>query len=228
MHFEQKELTNILNAAGADLVGFADLSTLLTGKEKNGVAVALKLPKEIVVSLNHGPNRAYFDTYHSMNARLNKIVSTGAEYINDCGFHAFAQTTKNVSQSETFRTKMPHKTVATRAGLGWIGKSALLITKEYGAALRLSSILTDAPLVTAVPVEESRCKDCLICTSACPAGAISGKEWSVVTDRNDFYNAAQCYKKAREISAAAIGEKITLCGKCIAVCPYTKRYLNGK
>ena len=45
-----------------------------------------------------------------------------------------------------FRTVMPHKTVAVHAGLGWIGKSALFVTEKYGSAVRLTSVLTDAPL----------------------------------------------------------------------------------
>lgn len=31
-------------------------------------------------------------------------------------------------------------------------------------------------------------------------------------------------KKAREIAAKTLNKQITLCGKCIEVCPYTRRY----
>jgi len=40
-------------------------------------------------------------------------------------------------------SSMPQKTIATRAGLGWIGKTALLITPQFGSAIRLNSVLTD-------------------------------------------------------------------------------------
>ena len=51
--------------------------------------------------------------------------------------------------SSPSQTALPHKTIATRAGIGWIGKSALLVTAKYGSAIRLSSILTDTPIETA-------------------------------------------------------------------------------
>jgi epoxyqueuosine reductase QueG len=129
-------------------------------------------------------------------------------------------------QSETdYTTKLPHKTVATRAGLGWIGKSALLVTKEYGSMVRISSILTDAPLKTAKSINTSKCGNCEACKSACPAQAISGKLWSINTYRDEFYNAELCRKTARERAVKGFGIEITQCGKCIYVCPYTQRYL---
>ena len=39
--------------------------------------------------------------------------------------------------------------IATRAGLGWIGKTDLFISKDIGARLRLVSILIDRPVKTA-------------------------------------------------------------------------------
>ena len=38
------------------------------------------------------------------------------------------------------------KTAATRAGLGWIGKTALLVTPEWGPAVRLGTVFTYAAL----------------------------------------------------------------------------------
>jgi len=51
-------------------------------------------------------------------------------------------------------------TVANRAGLGWIGHSAILVTPAFGKAVRLASVLTDAPFICAEPVLESRCGRC--------------------------------------------------------------------
>ena len=180
---------------------------------------------DIIASIHDGPNREYFDAYHALNRKLNQLALDGAEYIIQRGYKAFAQTTDAVQEFGVYRTKMPHKTVAVNAGLGWIGKSALFVTQEYGSAVRLASILTDAPLETGMPTRESKCGGCLICTEACPAKAISGKLWSPALDRDDFYDPLACRKKARELSANRIGEEITLCGKCIEVCPYTQKYL---
>jgi epoxyqueuosine reductase QueG len=92
--------------------------------------------------------------------------------------------------------------------------------------IRISSILTDAPLEIDNPINESKCGDCKVCTNACPAGAISGELWSVGVFRDEFYNAAACRKTARERAQKGFGIEITQCGKCIEVCPYTRRYLN--
>ena len=40
----------------------------------------------------------------------------------------------------------PHKTAANMAGLGFIGKSVLFISNEFGPRVRLATVLTDAPL----------------------------------------------------------------------------------
>ena len=82
---------------------------------------------------------------------LDNIVSCGAEFLLENGYQAYANTTKAVKQDDNWCTPLPHKTVATRAGLGWIGKNCLLVTKEYGSAVRLSSLLTDAPLPAGTP-----------------------------------------------------------------------------
>jgi epoxyqueuosine reductase QueG len=119
---------------------------------------------------------------------------------------------------------MPHKTVAVNSGLGWIGKSALFITEEYGSVIRLTSVLTDAPLEYNKATIKSKCGGCMICTQACPGKAISGRAWSPELDRDEFFDAVACRKAAREIAAKSIQKKITLCGKCIEVCPYTRKY----
>ncbi len=121
---------------------------------------------------------------------------------------------------------MPHKTVAVNAGLGWIGKSALFVTEKYGSAIRLTSVLTDAPLNYSKSIINSLCEDCMICVDECPGKAISGVNWEPGIDRDLLLNAISCRKKARELSAEHLEKQITLCGKCIVVCPYTRKYIG--
>lgn len=227
MYFDQNELKRLLSDEGADLVGFADLSEMLRPEESYGISVAVKLPREIARSIMTGPTRAYFNQYHELNGVLDRLVTKGAEYIRSCGYHAEAQTTDSVVEYGTYMTRMPHKTVAVRAGLGWIGKSALFVTEEYGSAVRLSSILTDAPITPGEPITVSKCGNCMTCTNICPGKAIRGTNWHPDLDRDSFFDALACRKKAREIAAETIHEEITLCGKCIAVCPRTQKYANG-
>lgn len=56
-----------------------------------------------------------------------------------------------------------------------------------GFAVRLSSLVTDAPLPCGTPVTESRCGACAACTNACPGRAVSGELWSPQKDRDSFF-----------------------------------------
>ena len=181
---------------GADIVGFGDLTMLLPQQRHNmpvGICVAVKYPKEVIKGITDLPTREYYEQYNILNEKLDMLVSLGASALKAFGYEAVPQTMDFVEQSETdFTTVLPHKTVATRAGLGWIGKSALLVTNKYGSMVRISSILTNAPLNTVRPINKSKCGDCMICIAACPANAILGKNWSVDTYRDEFYNAKLC------------------------------------
>jgi epoxyqueuosine reductase QueG len=168
----------------------------------------------------------YFNEYHRINELLNKIVTKGTQYLIKNGFKAIAQTATLVIKDDNYDTDLPHKTIATRAGLGWIGKCALFITKEYGSGIRISSILTNAELDFNDPIEESFCGDCMECVKHCPGEAITGELWNVKTKRSEIFDAKKCAKTAQTISMEKIKKEITLCGKCIEVCPYTIKYVN--
>ena len=146
---------------GADIVGFGDLGELPENVRSGmpvGISVAVLYPKEVIRGISELPTMEYRMWYDKLNERLDSIVVNGAEALRRMGFNAIAQTRERVGSGEIGNsTTLPHKTIATRAGIGWIGKSALLVTAEYGSAIRLSSILTDAPLDTAQATDKSRC-----------------------------------------------------------------------
>ena len=221
-----------LLSAGADLVGIGSLTELPSNVRCGlpvGVSIAVKYPKDIIRGISEGPTKEYHEYYDLLNDKLDKLVSLGADALKVLGYQAVPQTREYVRQFTTGNISMlPHKTVATRAGLGWIGKCALLVTEDYGSMIRISSILTDAPLDTAAPINESKCGACNICTNACPAGAITGKNWDVNVYRDEFYDADACSRTAKARSKAAFGLEVSLCGKCIEVCPYTRRYLKSE
>lgn len=224
--FHAEELRELLRQEGASLVGFADLSQFAEGNLKHGISIALKLPVDVVDGIEYGPTREYYDTYYAWNDKLNQLAKLAESYIKEKGYYAMAQTTDVVKEYGYYRTPMPHKTVATNAGVGWIGKCALLVTKVYGSAIRLTSVLTDAPLPYDVPMKESLCGNCMRCTRSCPGQAISGVNWNIDMDRDLFFDPIKCRKSARELANRRINKEITLCGKCIQVCPYTNRYLR--
>lgn len=223
-----EELETVLHNAGAALVGFADMTEVdMPWDYPRGAAVAVPIPQEIALSLQTAPTREYYDLYHTLNSRLNRIVCAGETFLTEAGYRAYAQTTDRVQYDRSvMRSALPHKTVATRAGLGWIGRSCLLVTETFGSAVRISSLLTDAPLDCAEPIVESRCGKCRACVDNCPAQALSGALWSVGMDRDVLLDWRACREKQKELMLANTGIDTDLCGRCFAVCPYTRRYLR--
>jgi epoxyqueuosine reductase len=65
------------------------------------------------------------------------------------------------------------RAVCTRAGLGFIGKSTLLICPGIGSAVVLGELLVDVA-ITPDPPERARCGRCRRCLEACPTGALVG------------------------------------------------------
>jgi len=221
------ELKELLISRGADLVGFADLRDLDINHEMPfGVSVGVKLSARLVESIHDGPNMFYFEEYERLNNLLDQIVNAGAQYLSGKGYKALPQTTTSISRIENYKTELPHKTVATRAGLGWIGKCCLLVTHEYGSAVRLSSLLTNAELDYGTPVTESLCENCMECAKNCPANAISGKSWNRNRDRSELIDVHKCQETARKMVMEKINKNVTLCGKCFVVCPYTMKSMK--
>jgi epoxyqueuosine reductase QueG len=110
--------------------------------------------------------------------------------------------------------------VATRAGLGWIGKTDLFISKEFGPRLRLVSILLKTPVKSeSNPVNISRCGYCNICVDICPAKAANGKLWDITVDREEFFDPWKCRNQCVEFGITRLGIDARICGICVAVCP---------
>lgn len=223
-----EELKNHLLAQGTALVGYGDLSSVPGCAFPRGVAIAVPVPANIVSEIMDGPTPAYFDTYHHLNAELDRIAMSAEALLNSRGYSAFAQTTSRIRENENCCTPLPHKTVAVRACIGWIGKSCLLVTKEFGSAVRITSILTDAPLRCGVPALASNCGSCMQCVKACPAQALSGRNWGLHTGREAIVDIHACQKKQVELSREKAGmDSEFLCGKCFAICPYSLNYIKA-
>lgn len=221
-----EDFKKVLCYKGAVLVGFANLESIVDTEMNYGISIAINIPAEVIKSICDGPSIDYFNQYFSLNNKLDEIANIGAEYLKIKGYNAFAQTTDVIKQYDNYRTLLPHKTVATMAGIGWIGKNALLTTEEFGSAIRLTSIITNAKLDYGISVTESKCGHCLKCKDACPGRAISGGLWHVGIDRDEFFNPISCRNKALQMANEKIHKEITLCGKCIEICPYTQRYIK--
>lgn len=107
---------------------------------------------------------------------------------------------------------------AVHAGIGWIGKNDVLITKEYGPRVRLSAILIDYDFPLNDPIKISKCPDnCLICVKACPHNALTGNKWEINLKREDIINYNLCNEK-RGLFNGTLDRK-HFCGYCIVSCP---------
>ncbi len=227
-------LTEIKELCPQDLyeIGFADLSGLLHHDFKAftyGISLVRKLDDLIIDKTGNGPTIEYFDLYHSINNELNDKVTAISDIINNYGIDAYpvkstvSDSEIDKSARETLRHKISHKMTATRAGLGWIGKTDLLITKRFGPRVRLATVLTSESISSpGEPIEKSLCGNCDICVKKCPASASNGKLWTKDLDRDEFYSAVKCMNHCRAISKKLLNENISICGICVSVCPRGK------
>jgi len=221
---------------GACLIGYADISDLayeVTAGLKKAVSIAVALNPSIIYEISKGPTIKYYKEYNRANNLLADLCSYTVDILISQGYEAVAiEPTIKVVDLTKIDANLPHKTVATKAGLGWIGKSALLITKRYGAAIRLATVLTNADLDTAEPIEQSMCGDCRYCVDHCPAKAIKGNNWQLGISRDSIYNAFACCDTAINLSTKAgihspMGRAV-ICGICINVCPWTQKYISSE
>lgn len=208
--------------------GFADLKGLIDPKFGDftyGISIGKRLDPAILGKVKDGPTLEYFDHYRGMNTELSRISYLVSQSLNVAGIPTLnitpSVTTEelNTIYNKTLRTDLSHKMVATRAGLGWIGKTALFISHRFGPGLRFVTILTSSPLpLTSKPVISSLCGACNLCVEACPANAATGQLWDVSVDRDQFFDAHKCRNQCK-LFGESFNQDIRICGICVAVCP---------
>lgn len=109
--------------------------------------------------------------------------------------------------------------VAARAGIGFIGKNGLLITKEYGSYIYLGEIITNIPFESDLRVDYD-CGECNRCIVGCPTKALLG---------NGEMNAKKCLSYQTQTKGympeeyrRKMGRVIYGCDICQMVCPYNQ------
>lgn len=207
---------------GASLVGFADMEAILPLRWKTtpfGISIAVRLSNNIIEEIKTSPTLLYASHYRIVNEFLDFLALKTVNVLQSEDYQALAIPASQIINANDHHGDISHKMVATRAGLGWIGKNVLLVTPHFGPRVRLVSVLTDAPLRTAAPISESNCGKCRTCVVACPAKALHGIHWTADSSRDDLFEITRCYDQIMH-NQGLVGEQI--CGVCIKACPVGK------
>ena len=219
---------------GADYYGVADLSPAWHFIWEQGgdrvaqypiaVVAGIRLQDSLVNLLpDQDPEGAIIyrhNSYDVVNQMLDQIGIRIANELQRSGHQAFPVPASKRTDNEKISGIFSQKLAAHLAGLGWIGKSCLLITPDYGPRVRWVSILTDAPIPPTGPALKPRCGDCRDCVDACPIGAFTGRIFEKNEPREARFDAAACDRYFKEMEKT---KGVAVCGMCLYACPYGKK-----
>jgi epoxyqueuosine reductase QueG len=221
------EIKKSLFERGVDVIRFVDISCFpkeqTLGFEK-AIIFCMVLSKKYIIDIRYGKEIDYDnDEYLTKELKVEKLADWLADYIRQKGFKALSQSEESnlkngyveqayiepeLKQGISF---LPLKAIARLAGLGFIGKSNLLVTEEYGSAFTMCAVLTNAPIaIENFPIVESKCGSCEACVINCPANALSGNEWTISGGRESLVDVSKC--------CCAL--------KCMVFCPWTLKYAS--
>ena len=204
------ELIQILNQEGCNIVGFADLRDL-PEEPRKGLGVG------IIMATTYTPQAVWdkLDDTQKQLVRDNEENGSPLERYKKAA-KAFLKE-KGYKRNTTYPTmEITYKMLATIAGIGWIGRCALLVSSAQGPAVRFTAVLTNAPFECGTPITASQCPtDCTACADACPANAVTGGLWARGIHRDEFFKVEACKKMRSKCD-----------GVCVASCPFTRNGLG--
>ena len=192
-------------------IGYTKIETKNINQEiiyKNVIILAIEMDERIIKTspgeLAKNLNKNFYDKFR-------KITESLSEYLKTKGLK-----TQIVYPNEKL-LDLPF--LGQKAGLGYVGKSGLLITSEFGSKIKLSGILTsiDNPIFTKSSNDhkwiEEQCKDCDECIESCESEALAIKGGDYI---------------AELLESKCIGSEEG-CTYCIEKCPFNEKgYLAVK
>jgi len=178
-----------------------------------GVSMATRLSDPILDDIVDHPTKLYYYHYRRVNIMLDQAAHHVAALLMDENFRALPVPASQVLDWENMRGMISHRDVALAAGMGWHGRNNLLVHRDFGARVRLITVLTDAPLTPSDPCELD-CGDCRACIAVCPGGHIH-------ENPRDF-DRDGCAATVRQMrNKYNIGQDI--CGVCVRACGPPRR-----
>lgn len=221
---------------GADLVGVANIEPLkqlklnppdLLDPYNRAISIAVKLPGAVMEQIIDRPTPAYASAYQNANRILDRIAIRTAGNLEKDGFKSLPIPASQILDWDNWYGAISHRAVGRMAGLGWLGKSLLLVNPQYGPRIRLVTVLTEAWLAADNPIA-NRCEKCTKCQDACPAEAIKGVGTKdIYKTRNEALFLARCADKLNGEFAKLPDVGVSVCGICIKVCPYSREKHNA-
>jgi ferredoxin len=205
MDSAETRLKSLALSLGADLVGVTTRALLADGppsadpryllpSANSVISFALSLDRKIVQDfISKKKWRPHCDNRKTIAQTLYAIGDTLTEQLRSEGYEAVNVDLNNnyrpekyaadVTEMTEFHPDFSHRYAALAAGIGRLGWSGNLLTKEYGALVELGSVLTSATLTpdTPIPDEEHPCDRCKMCCLVCPVEMIQPKASTQVT-----------------------------------------------
>jgi len=118
-----------------------------------------------------------------------------------------------------FKSPLSMKAVANAAGLGWIGKSAVFVSHEFGPRVNLGAVITDMPMVAGKP-SKNQCGGCKACAKACPVGALTATDFEVYPKALDRVLRKEACDEWLERPENKVHG---YCWECVLACPKGKK-----
>jgi epoxyqueuosine reductase len=158
------------------------------------------------------------DYHRLMRKRLESLTEKIMARIGSFGYRAFCDS-----------APVLEKSIAEKAGLGWIGKHTNVINSKAGSWFFLGEIYTDIPLVIDTPINHSHCGSCSACITVCPTQAIIAP-YTLDARRCISYLTIELRGSIPIELRPLIGNRIYGCDDCQLMCPWNKfaKFTNEK
>jgi epoxyqueuosine reductase len=115
---------------------------------------------------------------------------------------------------------LAERALASRAGLGWVGKHTNLISPSLGSFVFLGEVVTSLDLPVDAPLRKS-CGTCARCVDACPTGALRGDY--TIDAKRCIADLTQRTDGIPRAMRPYIGDWVWGCDLCQVACPPTLR-----
>ena len=209
-------------------IGICDLTSLHSDNRlgfTSAITVAVRLNYGIIEAIKERPTISYFAHYRAVNRYIDDLTLKIGLFMESKGFKSHPVPASQSDPEAYYAGVFSHKTAAHLSGMGWIGKNALFIHNQWGSAVRLGTVLVDCEIEPNKQIIPSLCGNCTRCKDICPANAIEGVNWTKDKERKDLFDAHACSEYMKN-NFQHIGRG-SVCGLCIAICPYTQFYNNS-